>query len=333
MSAARKLLYPFSLLYSGVTALRNELYDHGIFKSNRYDLPVIAVGNLSVGGTGKSPMVEYLIGLLKDGRQVATLSRGYKRSTSGFYLLTGKETAAEVGDEPLQFKMKFPNVLVAVDEDRSHGIEELLKLDPKPEVILLDDAFQHRRVKADFYILLTPFENLYSKDLVLPAGNLREPKSGAKRADIVVVTKCPENISPARQQEIQKELKLEQDQKLFFSKIAYSEKVYSAEATLSLSDLLNKKVTLVTGIANPKPLVAHLRKKGLEFVHLNFPDHHNFSTSEISDLRSKECILTTEKDYMRLKNDISKERLFYLPIKTTLLENTEEFEKLIKELL
>ena len=331
MSAARKLLYPFSLLYGGVTALRNELYDRGIFSSNTFDLPVIAVGNLSVGGTGKSPMVEYLVTLLKNKKQVATLSRGYKRSTSGFHLLTGKEAAAEVGDEPLQFKMKFPEVLVAVDEDRSHGIGELLKQNPKPEVIILDDAFQHRKVKAGFYILLTPFENLYSDDLVLPAGNLREPKWGAKRADVIIVTKCPERLSSSERERIEKDLKLEEDQELFFSRIAYSEKVYGGSKSFSVEDLKNRKFTLVTGIANPKPLIAYLQNKGLNFEHLKFPDHHNFSVSELKELRSREMILTTEKDYMRLKNDISKERLFYLPIATEFLERKDVFGQLIKE--
>ena len=153
MSSARKLLYPFSLLYGGVMSFRNIFYDSGIFSSKAYDVPVIAVGNLSVGGTGKSPMVEYLVSLLKDGQQVATLSRGYKRSSKGFHLLSGKESAAEVGDEPLQFKRKFPEITVAVDESRQHGIEQLLKQSSLPEVILLDDAFQHRKVTAGLYIL------------------------------------------------------------------------------------------------------------------------------------------------------------------------------------
>ena len=164
MSKVRKLLYPFSLLYGGITSLRNKLYDEGIFKSHSYELPVIAVGNLSVGGTGKTPMVEFLIELLKKDCKVATLSRGYKRSSKGFHLLKGNETAGEVGDEPLQFKNKFPEALVAVDESRSHGIEELLKNSNPPEIILLDDAFQHRQVNAGLYILLTPYLNLYSED-------------------------------------------------------------------------------------------------------------------------------------------------------------------------
>lgn len=331
MSAARKLLYPFSLLYGGVTLLRNKLYDEGIFKSYSYDIPVIAVGNLSVGGTGKSPMVEYLISLLKTDHKVATLSRGYKRSTSGFHLLTGNETAVEVGDEPLQFKNKYPGITVAVDENRSHGIELLLKTS-SPDVIILDDAFQHRKVSAGLYILLTPYGNLYTKDLILPAGNLREPISGAKRADIVVVTKCPEDIGKEEQAAIAKELGLDSDQELFFSSIAYSETVIG-ETSFPLEDLKKRPFTLVTGIANPRPLVQFLKGKGLEFEHRAFPDHHNFSASEIKELQSKEFMLTTEKDYMRLKNEMASTKLSYLPISTHILNGQKEFEGLIRNFI
>ena len=326
MSSARKLLYPFSLLYGGVMLLRNKLYDRGIFSSEAYDFPVIAVGNLSVGGTGKSPMVEYLISLLKDQR-VATLSRGYKRSSKGFHLLSGNESAAEVGDEPLQFKNKFPEIAVAVDESRRHGIEQLLRQIPRPEVIILDDAFQHRKVTAGLYILLTPYGNLYSDDLVLPAGDLREPKSGAVRADVIVVTKCPPEISSEEKKSIKDCLKLLPGQELYFSSISYSPNIYGENAVVPLKGLQKSLFTLVTGIANPIPLVKYLKSHSLEFDHLAFPDHHNFTASEIKELQSKECILTTEKDFMRLKNDISEENLFYLPITTSLLGKKAEFEE------
>ena len=326
MSKARKLLYPFSLLYGGVTALRNKFYDNRIFESQTYGLPVIAVGNLSVGGTGKTPMVEYLIKLLKQDHKVATLSRGYKRSSKGFHLLKGSETAVEVGDEPLQFKNKFPEVLVAVDENRSHGIEQLLQNSTPPDLILLDDAFQHRKVKAGLYILLTPYQNLYSGDLVLPAGDLREPRAGAKRADIVIVTKCPEDLSAEEQKKVASKLKLQERQELYFSSINYSEEVIGEERKLQLQELQKRHFTLVTGIANPKPLVAYLQQKGLDFDHIAFPDHHNFSILEIKELQSKGLILTTEKDYMRLKNDISEEDLFYLPIQTRILNDPAAFE-------
>lgn len=307
--------------------LRNKLYDRGIFSSKAYNLPIIAVGNLSVGGTGKSPMVEYLVSLLKDRQQVATLSRGYKRSSKGFHLLSGKESAAEVGDEPLQFKRKFPEITVAVDESRQHGIEQLLKQASPPEVIVLDDAFQHRKVSAGLYILLTPYGHLYSDDLVLPAGNLREPKTGAVRADLVVVTKCPENLSGEERQEIRVRLNLRPEQELFFSSISYSNSIFGKNEVLPLKDLQKRHFTLVTGIANPKPLVGFLKQYSSDFEHIAFPDHHNFNASEIKALSSKELILTTEKDYMRLKNEIPEEKIFYLPIATRILGREEEFER------
>lgn len=331
MPNPRKLLYPFSLLYGGIMDLRNKLYDHRILESKAFDLPIIAVGNLSVGGSGKSPMIEYLVSLLKDEVRVAVLSRGYKRKTSGFHLLKGNESAAEVGDEPLQFKNKFPDVLVAVDEDRVHGINQLIVLEPQPEVILLDDAYQHRKVRAGLYILLTPYGDLYTKDLVLPAGNLREPKKGAQRADIVVVTKCPEELPREERDRIESLLELQPHQQLFFSTIRYSQKIFGRNSAIELEELQERRFTLVTGIANPKSLVDYLKSHGLSFEHKAYPDHHNFSPPELQEIKSKELILTTEKDYMRLKNNISEDHLFYLPITTTLLENEENFQMLIKK--
>ena len=333
MSKARKLLYPFSLIYGSITALRNKLYDEGIFESHTFTVPVIAVGNLSVGGTGKTPMVEYLIHLLAEDFHIATLSRGYKRSSKGFHLLSGKETAAEVGDEPLQFKKKFPEVLVAVDENRNHGINELLSQPDPPQVVLLDDAFQHRQVKAGFYILLTPYQQLFSDDLVLPAGDLRESKSGAKRADMVVVTKCPENLSGDEQERIRQKLKLLPEQQLYFSSITYFDAIFGKERNFQLKELQKRHFSLVTGIANPKPLVEYLQSMSLNFEHKAFPDHHNFTASEITELQKKEMIVTTEKDYMRLKNDISQGNLFYLPIRTRILNDREAFEARIQSFL
>lgn len=328
--SARKFLYPFSILYGAVMHLRNELYDRGVLPSQKFDLPVIAVGNLSMGGTGKSPMVEYLADLLRKDHKVATLSRGYRRNSSGYILLTGQETATEVGDEPLQFKHKFPGITVAVDEDRSHGIGELLQENPKPEVILLDDAFQHRKVSAGLYILLTSYSNIYRNDFVLPAGNLREPASGAKRAQVIVVTKCPPDITVQEQMEIVKKIKPKSGQEVFFSSIEYSETVYSRNRSFQLKELQKAPFTLVTGIANPLPLVKYLQTLGLTFDHKAYKDHHNFTESELRELQHEELIITTEKDYMRLKNEISREKIFYLPIKTRFLDRGEEFDALVK---
>ncbi|MHA6281356.1 tetraacyldisaccharide 4'-kinase [Salinimicrobium sp. CAU 1759] len=327
--SARKFLYPFSIVYGSVMRVRNKLYDHGILPSKRYDLPVIAVGNLSVGGTGKSPMVEYLAELLRKEYRVATLSRGYRRNSSGYILLTGQETATEVGDEPLQFKQKFPHVMVAVDESRTNGIEELLSEKPQPEVVLLDDAYQHRRVTAGLYLLLTSYSKLYRNDLVLPAGNLREPASGAKRAKIIVVTKCPPDLDMEEQMEIIKKLKPKAGQEVFFSTIQYSESVFGRNRSFTLKELKNIHFTLVTGIANPLPLVKFLREQGLQFDHKAYKDHHNFTESELRELQHEELIITTEKDYMRLKNEISREKIFYLPIKTGFLHREEDFNHVI----
>ena len=331
MSGARKLLYPFSLLYGGIMQVRNKLYDKQIFQSREYDLPVIGIGNLSTGGTGKTPMTELLIRLLKGEYRVATLSRGYKRSSSGFYLLKGSETATEVGDEPLQFKKKFPEVQVAVDEKRVHGIAQLLGAENPPEVILLDDVFQHRKVRAGFYILLTSYDQLYSDDLVLPAGNLRESRAGAERADLVVVTKCPGSLSAEEQRKIARKLSLNPQQELFFSTISYSGEVQNNIRYFPLQELGN--FTLVTGIANPKPLLEYLQKNGLQFEHKAFPDHHNFTSAEVEKLKKLELILTTEKDFMRLKDHIPEAKLFYLSIETQIIDQGAKFEKSIKNFL
>ncbi len=195
MNLIRKIVFPFAILYGLVTSLRNFLYDAGILKSFSFNLPVIVVGNLSVGGTGKTPQIEYLIRLLSDKYKVAALSRGYKRKTTGFILADANANAEIIGDEPFQYYTKFPNIQVAVDADRKNGIEQLLSNSRQPEVVLLDDAYQHRKVKAGFYILLTSYNELYSDDFQLPTGNLRENRSGAKRANVIVVTKCPSDLS------------------------------------------------------------------------------------------------------------------------------------------
>ena len=320
----RKLLLPFSLLYGSILALRNLCYDKGWFESKSYSTPIICVGNLSTGGTGKSPMIEYLISFLKEDYKVAVLSRGYKRKTSGFREVLIDNKAEDVGDEPLQFKQKFPEIVVAVCANRQEGIE---KIRIKADVILLDDAFQHRKVNASTNILLTTFNDLYIHDMVLPAGNLRESKRGAKRADLVVVTKCPEKHSYAKLQEIEYILNLKPEQKIYFSKISYEDSIYGISETLPLDYLLDKNFTLVTGIANPKPLVEFLKQNHFKFEHNKFPDHHHFSTTEIKNLKEKDIILTTEKDFVRLQPRLNKFAVYYLPIKTVILKEQERFFK------
>ena len=321
MKFLRKLLFPFSLIYGGVTAIRNKLYDMGWLKSHSYDLPVICVGNLSTGGTGKSPMVEFLVSSLKQKYTLSVLSRGYKRKTKGFREVSVSSTVAEVGDEPLQFKRKFPEITVAVCEVRSEGIE---KLKISSELIILDDAFQHRKVNPSFTILLTSYGDLYVDDYVLPAGNLREPKIGANRADNLVVTKCPETLSKTEMNSIVEKLNPKSHQHVYFTKIVYSEEIKNYENFIPLMYLEKKKFTLVTGIANPKPLVKFLQDHNLEFSHKSFSDHHHFTFSEINTLDQEEIILTTEKDFMRLQPSIKNSELYYLPITITFLNNTSE---------
>tara|TARA_R100000306_G_scaffold20100_1_gene23960 strand:- start:6202 stop:7215 length:1014 start_codon:yes stop_codon:yes gene_type:complete len=324
MKMVRKLLFPFAVLYGWVTGFRNYLYNKNILESKEYNLPIICVGNLSVGGTGKSPMIEFLIETLQDDYKVAVLSRGYKRKTSGYLEVLPSHTAEETGDEPLQFKKKFPNSTVAVCADRRTGIEQLQK---KAEVILLDDAFQHRKVKADTNILLTPFHDLYINDYMLPTGNLREPRKGAGRADIIVVTKCPKKVPYSKLQRIEFVIPLQNLQKIYFSSIGYDDTIYGKTENLPLNYLKDKKFTLVTGIANPTPLVEFLNEEGFQFDHDNYADHHNFSAEEIKKLSKKELILTTEKDYMRLQNKLNKYALYYLPITTKIKNDQEAFFK------
>ncbi len=320
MNLLRKLLFPFSLLYGGITAIRNLLYDKGLLKSKSYNFPVICVGNLSTGGTGKSPMIELLVSFLKDDYEVAVLSRGYKRKTTGFREALLKSSVEEVGDEPLQFKQKFPRITVAVCEDRQTGIEKLQKT---AEVILLDDAFQHRKVRASLNILLTSFDKLYSNDCMLPTGNLREPKFGAERAQVIVVTKCPDDMDASKMAEIERKLNPKSYQEVYFSKIGYSSQIKNDKESKPLSYLTDKKFLLVTGIANPKPLVEFLQKEKLNFETKSFPDHHNFSLSEMEQLENHELILTTEKDFMRLKPLVNKTDIYFLPIKTVILNEAE----------
>ena len=324
MNYFRKILIPFSWLYWAVTSLRNFAFDKGWFKSKKYEIPVICVGNLSVGGTGKSPMIAFLVSFLSLDYQVAVLSRGYGRKTKGYLEVYKNSNAEEVGDEPLQLKLNFPAITVAVCEDRQTGIE---KLNKKAEVILLDDAFQHRKVQPSYTILLTTFNRLYINDTVLPAGNLRESKKGARRADMIVVTKCPKNVAYAKLQEIEYNLKLQPQQKLYFSRIVYDECIYGVSEKLPLDYLKEKPFTLVTGIANPKPLIDFLNEKKLQFKHKKYPDHHRFSSSEIEALKKVEIILTTEKDFVRLQPKLQKYALYYLPIKIEIVHKQESFFK------
>jgi len=324
MNLLRKLLFPFAILYGLITSIRNFLFDIGILKSYSFALPIIAVGNLSVGGTGKTPQIEYLIRLLSDKYKIATLSRGYKRQSKGFILAEANSNAATIGDEPFQFFQKFPSIEVAVDADRKNGIEQLLSQTEKPEIILLDDAFQHRKVKAGFYILLTSYGDLYSDDFILPTGNLRESRSGAERANVIIVTKCPFNLSLEEQHNIKKRLNLSKNQELYFTFIAYDDCIYGENRKIKVEEIQLAAKVLVAGIAKPEPFFAYLQNSN--DVCLSFSDHHNFTDKdilEIKNLAQNNIIITTEKDYVRLKGSLPNEQLFYLPIQSSFISGPE----------
>ena len=300
MKLIRLFLFPFTPIYAFMTWFRNLMYDKNHFKSTSFSFPIIAIGNLSTGGTGKTPMTEYVIDLLKDSYEIAVLSRGYKRKTKGFILADSKSTVMDLGDEPYQMHLKFKKVDLAVDADRVRGINLLKEQNNNIDVVLLDDAFQNRAVKAGFYILLTAFDDLFIDDFLLPTGSLREFKSGVNRADVIIVSKTPENTTEKVRQSVSKRLE-HYNKPIFFSEIIYSEMLISQTESINLNSLKDKKVTLVTGIANPKPLKDFLVRKGIVYDEIEFEDHHNFSTSEISQLENLDTfIITTEKDYVRM---------------------------------
>lgn len=308
------------------------MYDKRIFKYYEAPIPVIAVGNLSVGGTGKSPQTEYLIRLLSDKYRIAVLSRGYKRKSKGFVLANENTKVEDLGDEPFQFFSKFKNIQVAVDSDRTNGIQNLLKTENLPEIILLDDAYQHRKVKATTYILLTAYSDLYCDDFILPVGNLREPRNGAKRAKAIIVTKCPPNLSDSEKERIKSKLFLNHNQKVFFTTIGYDECVFSSESNVKVSEIRNKEKVLLAGIAKPEPFFEFLKSE--KDIVLKYPDHHNFSDSEIEEIKQKansKIIITTEKDYVRIKDKFDSNQLFYLPIRTEFLSDMDSFNRLIVE--
>ena len=327
MNFLRKLLFPIGGLYWLITFIRNWLYDLGLCSSKSYDLPIIAIGNLSTGGTGKTPQTEYIIRLLKDTYKIAVLSRGYKRSTKGFLLANAAVSAAKLGDESYQIHTKFKDIAVAVCENRQTGIDNLIS-NSNPDIILLDDAFQHRKVKAGFYILLTAYDDLFTDDFILPFGNLRESSIGKKRANLVVVTKCPQNITEKNKNEVK--LKLNINVPVFFASIDYDSNVYGTENSISVSDIISKEKVILAGIAKPKYFINYLNS-GNDKVMI-FPDHHNFSETEISEIykASKDKILiTTEKDFMRLQGKIPPNNLYYLPIQSKFVSDKEKFDDLI----
>lgn len=334
LKSFRILLLPFALLYWLVIAVRNLLYDKKILESTPFAMPLICVGNLAVGGTGKSPMVEYLVTLLKVDFKIATLSRGYKRKTTGYSLAGENTTALDIGDEPMQFHLKFPDVPVAVGEQRIEAIPQLLHDKPETEVVILDDAFQHRSIKAGLNILLTEHDNLFTRDFYLPAGDLRDMKSQYKRAEIIVVTKCHPDISVQEKKAIIGEIEPVKDQLIFFTTIEYG-RLYHIMGD-RMPDLDDKtEVLLVSGIANPVPLKKWVEKNSKAYYMLQYSDHHIFTIDDLKEIKKKfasieadkKIILTTEKDAVRLikfKNEIKNWPLYVIPVKHKFLFNEEQ---------
>ena len=310
------VLIPFSWLYGLVIWIRNSLYDNAFLKSSGFKLPLISVGNITVGGTGKTPHVEYLAGLLHSDFNVATLSRGYKRKTRDFRIASAESSVREIGDEPLQIKHRYPEITVAVDRKRVNGVEMLMKKSPPVEVILLDDAYQHRSIKPGFSILLIDYARPIDRDRLLPAGMLREPASNLNRANIILVTRSPERIKPIEFREFVNRLELSIGQHLYFTTIRYGDltPVYP-ESPLREASWFKEQVggvLIVTGIANPRSLRQYARSINTNLTELSFPDHHQYSRKDMEKISNtyhklkkihKEIlVLTTEKDAMRLRD-------------------------------
>ena len=332
------LLIPLSFIYGSITRIRNLLFDFGIFKEKTHPIPVICIGNLSVGGAGKTPHTQYLLNLLKINYTVAVISRGYGRKNSKLQSVEITSKAFEVGDEPLQLKQNNPECLVLVEKNRNKGVLHILKYFPKTEIILLDDGYQHRWIKAGFNILVTPFYSPYYNDFLMPFGKLREGEKGATRANAIIFSKTPENTNTTLKKGMQERLNLFSHQKAYFSVIEYH-KFRCINNNTELEGNNPYNITLVSGIANANPLIKYLKEKGHIMNHLKYSDHHNYTSNDIDDIlvkynaekSTKKLILTTEKDATKLKQfspHFKDVNFYYIPIEIK-IEQSEKFKKQI----
>lgn len=336
----RLFLFPLAIVYGGVLSLRNWLYQKKIIGAVTFNLPIICVGNLSVGGTGKSPMVDFLVGFLKPTYPLATLSRGYKRRTSGYVLATEQTTAIEIGDEPMQFHLSHPDIAVSVGEKRIEAIPQLLYDKPETKLVILDDAFQHREIVSGFNIILTEYANLYTRDFYLPTGDLRDEKKSASRANVIVVTKCPVTLTQQQRYEIMQELNPLPHQSVFFTTIQY-ETPYHIISQEERKLSKQHEILLVCGIANPQPLTDYIHESTKTYDALFYGDHHIYTLENLIEIEERlqhikdenKMIVTTEKDAVRLikfKDKVSSLPLFVLPIAVRFLFGQEEaFKTLI----
>jgi tetraacyldisaccharide 4'-kinase len=345
VSLKKIIFFPFTVIYGTITLFRNLLYDWNFLKSKSFEVHTICVGNLAVGGTGKTPHVEYLIKLLQNDFKVATLSRGYKRKTSGFVHANSSSTALDIGDEPLQYKTKNPNLDVCVDADRVNGVKKILAFPEPPKVILLDDAFQHRALNCELKIVISEYTNLFINDCLMPSGNLRESKNGIKRADIIIISKTPEKTTAVEIRNIVKDLKPLAHQHLFFTWLKYGELVgfqNPNETIDTLNDLFRYRIVLFTGIGNPTPMVTYLKEYASEVKHIQYTDHYQFTIQDITNIRTEldafeggnKIVVTTEKDAMRLRGsdlqDIANTLpLYVLPIEVDFKDKAQEFNDTI----
>lgn len=340
----RILLFPFAILYGVILRIRNFMYDKHWLKSTSFNIPIINVGNLSVGGTGKSPMVDYLVTMLKRQYHLGTISRGYKRRTQGYLLASDSTTAVEIGDEPMQFHLRHPDIAVAVGEERIVAVPQLLYDRPETQVIILDDAFQHRAITPGFNILLTDYSNLYTRDFYLPTGDLRDNLSSAVRAQVIIVTKCPRDLGEAERQKIIQELKPEAGQTVLFTCIHYGRLYHIVRQ--SPSELSREsEILLICGIANPTPLTDFIEENSSSYEAMFFNDHHIFSIDDLHEINERyekmqgpgKLMVTTEKDAVRLvkyRQELRDMPLYVLPISIHFLFDGEQrFQALISNFI
>ena len=333
MSVIRFLVFPLSIIFKFVTDIRNKLYDCNFLKSEKINVPVISVGNLSTGGTGKTPMVDFIIYNLKRDYNISVLSRGYNRKSKGFIEIKNSDNPSLVGDEPFLIKSNHSEVPVFACEDRVEGAKKIIS-ENNTNLILLDDAFQHRKISRNLDIVLTDYNNLFYKDYLLPYGNLRESRNNINRADVIIVTKCPLDFNKADAIKIKNQINPKKTQSLFFSQIKYSEKLFGFKE-LSFKSIRNSKLTLVTGIANSQPLKEYLKKNNVNFDHFDYPDHYNYSRKDVNKILAttkNNIILTTKKDYYKL-SQFKIDNLLYIDIEVEFLDGKQKFLSAIKEVL
>lgn len=332
MSLLRKLLFPLSLLFKFIQEVRNLLYDLNIIANTKFNIPTISVGNLSMGGTGKTPMVEYLLSNLLIKYKIGILSRGYKRKSNGFLKLNEYSDISVVGDEPFIIQKTFPDSNVYVCEDRVTGIQNILKND-ELDFIILDDAFQHRKLKTTLNIMLSSFSKPFYNDYIFPVGDLRESRLSYKRANIIIITKCPANLNENEMNDIKLKINPLEDQKIFFTTILYKDILFGNKS-VNINSIINKEILLVTGIAETDSIIRYLNSRSIKFKHLEYSDHHHYSNNDINNilkLSRNSLVLTTKKDYYKLKDNIN--NLLYLDIETRFLKNEDQFLKEVYKIL